>query len=131
MRQLNFFIFLLFPVLMSSHVYGQTDPAKIYLLVRADDMGFAHAVNEACIATYTEGIARSVEVIVPGPWFEEAAQMLAGHPGYDVGIHLVLTSEWQNLKWRPLTSATSLKDADGYFHPYIWKNPFPGGYFPA
>lgn len=95
---------------------------KTRLLIRVDDMGFSHAVNVACLETYTKGIARSVEVLVPGPWFEEAAQMLREHPGLDVGVHLTLTSEWSNLKWRPLTKAGSLVDEDGYFFPMIWKN---------
>lgn len=96
--------------------------SKTRLLIRIDDMGFSHAVNMACLDTYTKGIARSVEVLVPGPWFEEAAQILREHPGLDVGVHLTLTSEWRNLKWRPLTQASSLVDEDGYFFPMIWKN---------
>ncbi|MBX2876513.1 MAG: ChbG/HpnK family deacetylase [Saprospiraceae bacterium] len=95
---------------------------KTRLLIRIDDMGFSHAANVACLETYKSGIARSVEVIVPGPWFEEAAQMLREHPELDAGVHLVLTSEWSNLKWRPLTQAPSLVDEDGYFFPMIWQN---------
>lgn len=103
---------------------------EVRLLVRIDDMGFSHAANVACIEAYKNGIARSVEVIVPGPWFEEAAKMLNEHPGLDVGVHLALTSEWQNLKWRPLTNSPSIADADGYFYPMIWKNDnFPEGSF--
>jgi hypothetical protein len=90
---------------------------EIRLLARIDDMGVSQAVNEACIKTYTDGIARSVEVIVPGPWFLDAVRLLKEHPGLDVGIHLCLTSEWEKVKWRPLTHAPSLVDADGYFFP--------------
>ncbi|MGF1635646.1 MAG: polysaccharide deacetylase family protein [Cyclobacteriaceae bacterium] len=104
-------------------------PDKIYLLVRADDIGFTHAANKACIESYTNGIARSVEIMVPAPWFEEAVLMLKDHPGYDVGIHLVLTSEWTHLKWRPLSHAPSLIDDDGYFHPFIWPNKVEGATF--
>lgn len=95
---------------------------KTRLIVRIDDMGFSHAVNVACIETYKKGIARSVEVLVPGPWFEEAAQMLRDNPGLDAGVHLTLTSEWSNIKWRPLTKAASLVDEDGYFFPMLWQN---------
>ena len=107
-------------LLACSSCSGQSPATR--LLVRIDDMGFSHAANIACIETYTAGIAQSVEVMVPGPWFEEAVQMLREHPGLDVGVHLVLTSEWANLKWRPLTYAKSLVDEDGYFFPMIWKN---------
>ncbi len=96
--------------------------SEIKLLVRVDDMGFSHAANVACIYTFQQGIARSVEVMVPGPWFEEAVRMLQDNPGLDVGIHLTLTSEWSNLKWRPLTYCPSLTDEDGYFFPMVFKN---------
>jgi chitin disaccharide deacetylase len=71
----------------------------IELLVRADDMGVAQAVNEACIASYREGIVRSVEVIVPGAWFPDAVRLLKENPGLDVGVHLTLTSEWDRRGW--------------------------------
>ena len=92
------------------------------LIVRGDDMGFAHAGNEALIKCYKEGIERSVEVIVPSPWFPEAVKMLATEPGLDIGVHLTLTSEWENVKWRPLTDCPSLTDSSGYFYPMIWPN---------
>ncbi|RUL87822.1 polysaccharide deacetylase family protein [Tautonia sociabilis] len=101
---------------------------EIRLLVRADDLGVAQAVNEASIRCCTEGIARSVEVIVPGPWFLDAVRLLQEHPGIDVGVHLTLTSEWERVKWRPMTHAPSLVDADGYFHPTTAQRPgFPPG----
>jgi predicted glycoside hydrolase/deacetylase ChbG (UPF0249 family) len=90
---------------------------EIRLVVRADDIGSCHAANLACIKCYREGIVRSVEVMVPCPWFTEAAQMLRENPGYDVGVHLTLTSEWENYKWGPLTQSPSLVDAQGNFYP--------------
>jgi len=95
----------------------QDKPDEIRLLVRADDMGVAVGVNEACIRSCKEGIARSVEVIVPGPWFLDAVQRLQASPEIDVGIHLCLTSEWDRVKWRPITASPGLADPDGYFHP--------------
>jgi predicted glycoside hydrolase/deacetylase ChbG (UPF0249 family) len=89
----------------------------IRLIVRADDIGSSHAANVACIQSYREGIARSVEIMVPAPWFNEAVTMLKQNPNYDVGVHLTLTSEWDNLKWGPLTRAPSLVDAQGHFYP--------------
>jgi len=90
---------------------------EIKLVVRADDIGSCHAANLACIKCYQEGIVRSVEVMVPCPWFNEAARMLRENPGYDVGVHLTLTSEWENYKWGPLTQSASLVDAQGNFYP--------------
>lgn len=101
---------------------------EIRLLVRADDMGVAQSVNEACIKSYKEGIVKSVEVIVPGPWFLDAVRLLKENPDLDVGVHLTLTSEWERVKWRPLTNAPSLVDADGYFRPMTRQRPdFPPG----
>ena len=100
---------------------SSSSQAPARLIVRADDMGVTHATNQACIAAYTNGMARSVEVMVPTPWFLEAVQLLTTHPEYDAGIHLVLNCEWTNLKWRPLTAAKSLTDSNGYFFPTPWK----------
>src|SRR5262249_5475614 len=89
-------------------VRAQQPPARpgndgeIRVLVRADDMGVAQAVNEACIQSHKEGIVKSVEVIVPGPWFLDAVRLLKENPDLDVGVHLALTSEWERVKWRPL-----------------------------
>ena len=96
---------------------AQQPAGEIRLLVRADDMGVARAVNEAAIQSCRDGVARSVEVIVPGPWFLDAVRLLKENPTIDVGVHLTLTSEWERLKWRPLTHAPSLVDADGCFYP--------------
>src|SRR6266487_1476571 len=116
----SFFIFLFIVLFITAAVNAQTKPVR--LIVRGDDMGFSHSGNEALIKCYKEGIVRSIEVITLSPWFPEAVKMLEENPGIDVGIHLVLTSEWDNIKWRPLTDCPSLKDADGYFYPMIWPN---------
>jgi predicted glycoside hydrolase/deacetylase ChbG (UPF0249 family) len=87
------------------------------LLVRGDDMGASRSINAACLEVCQKGICRSVEVLAPGPWFLDAVQRLKEAPQIDVGVHLCLTSEWDRVKWRPLTHAPSLVDANGYFHP--------------
>jgi chitin disaccharide deacetylase len=109
-----------------SPVRSQQDPTQsgeIRLLVRADDMGVAQSVNAACIRSHREGIVKSVEVIVPGPWFLDAVRLLQENTDIDVGVHLALTSEWERVKWRPLTQAPSLVDADGYFRPMTRQRP--------
>lgn len=105
--------------------YAQSNLIK--LIVRGDDMGYTHSGNEALIKCYKEGIESSIEVIVASPWFPEAVKLLKANPGVDVGVHLALTSEWENIKWRPLTDCSSLKDNDGYFFPMVFPNPnYPG-----
>jgi len=112
-------VLLSFVAIAGGAVVGRAgqEQAEIKLIVRADDIGSSHAANVACIQSFREGIARSVEVMAPCPWFGEAAKMLRANPGYDVGVHLTLTSEWENYKWGPLTQAPSLVDASGHFFP--------------
>ena len=101
-------------------IAAQITPAR--LIIRGDDMGFAHGGNLGLIESYKHGIEKSIEVLVPSPWFPEAVQLLKENPGVDVGIHLTLTSEWDNVKWRPLTDCKNLTDSLGYFYPMIWTN---------
>lgn len=96
------------------------DQNEIRLILRGDDMGISHSANTAIIEAYKAGLQKSAEVIVNGPWFPEAARLLNNHPGLDVGVHLTLTSEWENLKWRPLSGSPGLTDSLGYFQPFIW-----------
>ncbi len=122
---MNKFFLLLQLLLIASACSAQQKPTR--LIIRGDDMGYAHAGNEAIIKAYREGIETSIEVIVPSPWFPEAVKMLAENPNVDVGIHLAITSEWDNVKWRPLTDCKSITDPDGYFYPMIWPNKnYPG-----
>lgn len=105
--------------------FGQRPPAR--LIVRGDDMGFSHSGNLALIKTWKEGISRSIEIIVPSPWFPEAVALLQQNRSIDVGIHLAITSEWDNVKWRPVSHCPSLVDSSGYFFPMVYRNPnYPG-----
>jgi chitin disaccharide deacetylase len=97
----------------------QPASTEIRLIVKGDDMAAAHGINLATIDAYKRGVLTTTNVIVPGPWFPEAARLLKENPGLDVGVHLALTSEWENVKWRPLTSVPSLVDPDGYFFPMV------------
>jgi predicted glycoside hydrolase/deacetylase ChbG (UPF0249 family) len=100
--------------------------ARIRLIVRGDDMGSSHACNEAVVRCFRDGVMRDVELMAVGPWFPEAVRLLRENPGLDVGLHLALTSEWERMKWRPLTTAPSLVEPDGFFHPMIWPGPHYG-----
>jgi predicted glycoside hydrolase/deacetylase ChbG (UPF0249 family) len=117
-------IILFFLIEFMVTAYAQKPPR---LIVRGDDMGFSHSGNEAIIKAYKEGVETSVEIIVPSPWFPEAVKMLNENPSLDVGIHIALTSEWDNVKYRPVSYCPSLTDEDGYFFPMIWPNKnYPG-----
>ena len=104
---------------------AQTKPPR--LIVRGDDMGYSHSGNLALMKCQKEGIQTSIEIIVPSPWFPEAVKMLKQDPAIDVGIHLALTSEWDNVKWRPVSDCKSITDSNGYFFPMVWPNKnYPG-----
>ena len=121
MNKIFYLLFLLVYITSA----GQQKVAR--LIVRGDDMGFSHSGNEALIKAYKNGIETSIEVIVASPWFPEAVKLLQQNPGVDVGIHLALTSEWENIKWRPLSDCASLKDSNGYFYPMVYPNKnYPG-----
>lgn len=114
---------IFFPVLfcmIAFSSYAQQD--RIHLIIRGDDMGYTHSGNQALIKCYQQGIETSIEVIVASPWFPEAVKLLQQNPSVDVGVHLALTSEWENIKWRPLTDCASLKDSSGYFFPMVYPN---------
>ena len=95
------FRYVILLILISVETNAQTKPIR--LIIRGDDMGFSHAGNIGLIESYKNGIEKSIEILAPSPWFPEAVKMLKENPGIDVGIHLTLTSEWENVKWRPLT----------------------------
>jgi hypothetical protein len=75
---------------------AEEKPLPPRLIVRGDDMGFSHSGNQGIMKCALEGIQTSIEVIVPSPWFPEAVKLLKEHPKLDVGIHIALSSEWDN-----------------------------------
>lgn len=116
---------LLLTLVLSLELSAQQNPIR--LIVRGDDLGSSHSANSALIKSYKEGIEKTVEVMVVTAWYPEAVKLLKENPGLDVGVHLTITSEWENVKWRPLTNCPSLSDATGYFFPMISPNPnYPG-----
>ncbi len=86
-------------------------PGARLLIVNCDDIGSSHAANVASEAAMRTGLATSATLMMPCPWAREAAERFAG---LDVGIHLTLTAEYPAYRWRALTGAPSLRDAQGY-----------------
>jgi len=87
---------------------------EVRLIVRADDFGMAHAVNEAICRAHQEGIVTITSTMAPCPWFNEAAALASRH-GIPVGVHQTLTCEWDWYRWGPITSGPSLTGSDGTF----------------
>ncbi|HVF23615.1 MAG TPA: polysaccharide deacetylase family protein [Pyrinomonadaceae bacterium] len=96
---------------------GYPRDAKL-LIVHADDLGMAHAVNAATLKAFETGLVNSGSIMVPCPWLSEIAAYARANPQADLGLHLTLTSEWTHFRWGPVTPkdrVTSLLDKDGYF----------------
>ncbi|NLW51470.1 MAG: ChbG/HpnK family deacetylase [Candidatus Brocadiaceae bacterium] len=84
------------------------------LVINSDDFGMCHSANEGILRGFREGILTQASLMVPCPWAEEAMAM-ARQNGLPVGVHLTVTCEWDNYRWRPLTHAPSLVKDDGTF----------------
>lgn len=91
---------------------------RVRLVVRGDDFGMCHAVNEGIRRAFTEGIVTTASTMAPCPWFGEAMK-ITKDVGIPVGAHQTLTCEWDYFRWRPLTDGPSLAGADGTFYPSV------------
>lgn len=91
-------------------------PGARAVIINADDFGMCHAANTAITQLLDAGRIDSTTLMVPCAWAPEAMAFAASRTDLDVGVHLVLTSEWTDYRWRPLTgTGTSLVDGAGYF----------------
>lgn len=66
--------------------------AERYLIVNADDLGYAQAVNEGIFAAHADGIVTSTSLMVLRDAAPAAAEALQEHPDLAVGLHL----EWRS-----------------------------------
>ncbi len=97
------------------------DPKEIRLIVRGDDMGATQGTLVAVEKAMNKGVLTCASILVPGPWFEGAAELARRNPGWCTGIHLCLIGEWRGYRWRPVLPwdrVRSLVDADGFLYRY-------------
>jgi predicted glycoside hydrolase/deacetylase ChbG (UPF0249 family) len=90
------------------------------LIIHSDDLGVSHSENMASIEAIENGSVNSASVMMPTPWVMEVANYAKKNAdSHDFGLHLVLSSEWKNYRWGPVSSINevpSLVDEHGYFH---------------
>lgn len=92
------------------------------LLIHVDDAGMSLESNEGAINALTKGAATSVSVMMPCPWVPGFVKWLKSHPDIDAGLHLTLTSEWNEYRWGPVAGHTvvpGLTDSTGNLWPSV------------
>jgi chitin disaccharide deacetylase len=98
-------------------VTGQDKRPEV--LLRLDDVGMNHSINQAIEDLCKTQIPFSASVMFACPWYQEAVAILKNYPNVAVGIHLTLTSEWRYYRWGPIlgkAGVPSLVDSLGYFY---------------
>lgn len=91
------------------------------IVLHQDDVGMCHGANVAFFELSKLGSITSASVMVPCPWFAEAASMAATNPEFDLGVHLTLTAEKEFYRWRPISDSsksTGLVDDHGF----MWRD---------
>ena len=94
-------------------------PDDRVVIIHTDDIGMCQASVDAFADLLDYGLISSGAVMVPCPWFLEAAAYARSHPQADLGAHLTLTSEYETYRWPPVSTrdpAAGLLDEQGFLH---------------
>jgi predicted glycoside hydrolase/deacetylase ChbG (UPF0249 family) len=89
------------------------------VIIHTDDIGMCQASLAAYADLVDFGLISAASVMVPCSWFPATAAFCRGNDEVDMGVHVTLTSEWENYRWGPISTrdpASGLLDAAGYFY---------------
>ncbi len=87
------------------------------VIFHIDDVGLCHGANQASIEALSKGVATSCSIMMPTAWVEQFVKAWRENPHWDAGLHLTLTSEWDNYRWGPVSGfqqVPGLVDDMGY-----------------
>ena len=85
-----------------------------YLILNADDYGLCKAANDAVEELFQNGKIKSSTIMMPCKSAEDAVKFAIDNPQYAIGVHLTMTSEWNDYRWKPLSGGKSLMDEQGF-----------------
>ena len=114
MKYLILFLSFFYSININSHInniaerLGYESDAKL-LIIHGDDIGVSHSVNIASFDGYLNNVINSGSAMIPSPWIKEVAVFHKKYPEYDLGLHLTLTAEWKNYKWRGVSSSNEIR----------------------
>ena len=124
MKLLIIFLFALMPSQMEAQTYaeklGYPKDSKVIIL-HVDDAGMSFDSNEGVANAMLNGVANSTSIMMPCGWVPGMFAYLKKHPETDAGLHLTLTSEWDQYRWGPLAGKSAvpgLVDKEGD----MWKS---------
>ncbi len=110
-------------------IFGQTYAEKLgfpkdakVLILHVDDVGMSYDSNLGTIKAMDEGVATSCSMMMPCSWIPGYFHYLKNHLNTDAGLHLTLTSEWNDYRWGPLAGKATtpgLVDTEGAMWPSV------------
>ncbi|NIP44296.1 MAG: ChbG/HpnK family deacetylase [candidate division Zixibacteria bacterium] len=103
-----------------AEICGYSSDDKL-LIVNADDYGLCSSTNRAVIELIDAGIVSSVSMFASADGTDEGLEVLRQR-GFSTGVHLALTSEWENHILAPVLPAEkvpSLLNSSGQFYSEI------------
>lgn len=96
---------------------GYPKGAKV-LILHIDDAGMSWDSNKGTTEAIENGVANSFSIMMPTPWVPGIVRYVKDERGNaDAGLHLTLTSEWEDYRWGPVMgkpAVPGLVDKNGY-----------------
>lgn len=99
---------------------GWPEGARV-VIFHSDDLGMCLQGMHGTIKALEEGVVTSASTMMPTPWVPGWLSWLQKNPKVDNGLHLTLTSEWDDYRWGPVAgkpAVPSLVDKQGC----LWDN---------